>query len=216
MVCQRQRNRFNVLILKIIESRKYNRASRIREMMMKNENEKQKRAKLTRKKKKKKNANEQHYFWLNEKQSHHGSLRLREAAAATTCWLAGWCRCDHAARYSFAITKNPKCNEVACFCWSSLHLVWVQKREWEREHFFFVVRHQFSWTISFSPCIILSSTEWKKITLNVVSAATIRRLWRPRNDDDDVLRRVFFGGAAKYARTRMWAYQSKAKEHRVE
>lgn len=39
---QRQRNRFNVLILKIIESRKNNRASRIREMMMKNE--KQKRA----------------------------------------------------------------------------------------------------------------------------------------------------------------------------
>lgn len=29
----------------------------------------------------KKCANEQHYFWLSEKQSHHGSLRLREAAA---------------------------------------------------------------------------------------------------------------------------------------
>lgn len=89
MVCQRQRNRFNVLILKIIESRKYNRASRIREMMMKNENEKQKRAKLTRKKKKKKKRQRTTLFLVERKTK---SPRFITSTRSCCCYylLAGW------------------------------------------------------------------------------------------------------------------------------
>lgn len=149
MVCQRQCNRLD------IESNRVEKEQQsIRKMIMKNETRNKSewsRRKEKRSKKKKKNvANEQRYFCLNEKQSHRGSLRLCDATAFSRRLLFPSKNTSHDTLHLFAITKNPKCNELVCFCWSSsVHV--------KPYHFL--------------PC--MSSTEWKQIALNVVSPATI-------------------------------------------
>lgn len=181
MACQRQCNRLD------IESNRVEKEQQsIRKMIMKNEHE----TKTSGAEEKKKNAaNEQHYFCLNEKQSHRGSLRLRDATVSQRLLLPSK-KPIHDTLHSFSITKNPKCNELVCFCWSSsVHV--------KPYHFL--------------PSIILSSTEWKQIALNVVSAATIRWLCRRRAR---AKRRRYF--VERFGSGQMWAYQSKAKEHRVE
>lgn len=79
MACQRQCNRLD------IESNRVEKEQQsIRKMIMKNEHD-PKASGAEEKREEKKNAragNEQHYFCLNEKQSHRGSLRLRDATAS--------------------------------------------------------------------------------------------------------------------------------------
>lgn len=166
MACQRQCNRFD------IESNRVEKEQQsIRKMIMKNEHDTK--VSGAEEKRNKKNAgNEQHYFCLNEKQSHRGSLRLRDATATPNGCC---CRRENQRNdtlHSFAITKNPKCKELVCFCWSSsVHV--------KPYHFL--------------PCIVFSSTERKQIALNVVSASTIRWLCRRRTrarNDDDILSSV--------------------------
>lgn len=108
-------------------------------------NKKQKRAN---EQAKKTNASEQHYFWLNEKQSHRGSLRLRETTAVA----------EHMLRNTTLIRNHEK-----------------SKMQWTRLRCFF---HLCAEVLSSTETISFSSLhhfvfkeEWKRIaTLNVVSA----------------------------------------------